>query len=345
MCYKSPGPRCSAHVAQALTRIKWEQRNFFKSGSGKYESYEALKEAEQKAQDDYDATPAGILELQRRTKGKRPSPREVDRLALGILRRKEALAKIGMKDQGDYGTHDDRLQEDKHERVIQREFQDGTVTRAPVPHDAEHVVEALVQGSAAWIKKLSPEEIEAVSWMTSNGFAVMRTHADGREHPTWGHDVYSPEMLDENIKHVISAITKAPRLKEPVVIYRGIKEVHIVDDAEKDSVTSGFKEIDTQVVKDRFPVGSTVNLGPLPASATLNPQTALKFSSDVVLEIKTRTFASPVNVSAWSTTEYETFVDPTRKYRVVAVHDDVTYDAGSSRETGIRVVQLEEIEE
>lgn len=348
MCYKHPGPRCSAHAAKALTIVKRDARLIFNDPAvqKKYGgSYDAMKEALQKAQDDYDATPAGILELQRRVMGEGYDRGEKDRLALGILRRKEALQKIGIEDKGDYGDHQDsRLVEEEHEKAVQREFLAANRVRRAVPHDGEQVTQALVEGSAAWTAHLTPEELESVSWMTSNGFTVMRHHLDGREDPIWGYDTYSREMIDLNIAHVISAISKAPRLKKPVVIYRGIKGVHIFDDADKSAATTTRRPTDFGEVVSKFPVGSTVDLGPLPQSATLNPRTAVSFSDEVVLEIKTRTFASPANVSAWNTTEYEVFADPTRKYRVKAVKQNVPYETRGEN-AKITVVQLEEIDD
>lgn len=348
MCYKSPGPRCSSHAASTLAHAKQMQRDYYNNTRARIANtltIDEVKAAIKKAQDDYDATPAGILELERRTNQSSARPEEVDRLALGILRRKEALAAIGVKDKGDHGRHSSEIQE-LTEPTISRDFMREDVLRQGFREETAALpAKVLMKASEAWVNRLSPEETEAVAWMTSNGFSVMRAHVDGREHSLWGHDEYSPELLDARVAQVKSALAKAPRIKEPVIVYRGIKAAHITGDIGDNDAALDRSDVSTDEVRKKFVVGEIVDMGPLPTSGSLNPETAVGFSSNVVLEIKTRTLASPVNVSAWHTSEYEAFVDNSRKYRVVSVQDNVKYTC-SSRYTAddIRVIQLEEVE-
>lgn len=72
-----------------------------------------------------------------------------------------------------------------------------------------------MDASEQWTNNLTPEEVEAVSWGTSNGSAVMRTHLEGKEHEIWGHDVYSEEHLNKISTALDRAMDKAPRLDEP----------------------------------------------------------------------------------------------------------------------------------
>lgn len=96
MCYKKPGPRCTAHAKEALRRAA----TAFATDTSSFEAYSDLR----LAQDAYDQTPGGMRELERNiATTDDPQKQEALQLRLdeGRDRRAAALALIKMDDQGD----------------------------------------------------------------------------------------------------------------------------------------------------------------------------------------------------------------------------------------------------
>ena len=181
------------------------------------------------------------------------------------------------------------------------------------------------------MSSLTPQEIEAVSWLTSNGSSVLHHHLNGEAHPIWGPNVYTPAHIEKTLKHFRSAMAKAPELDEPVIIYRG--------------TTGDFAKWETL---DR------------PASASLSGDSAKGFAgrnsdgtasddTEVLLEIKTHKLPVVAGMSAWGVSELE-ILAPLGKYRKVAEFDTLRGRQGERwgggpeidpRFDSIRVVQLE----
>ena len=202
--------------------------------------------------------------------------------------------------------------------TLQRDFLPKNKSRPTLGRDDFKVEQRqLAYLSALWISRLTPEETEAVAWMTSNGFNVVRQHLAGQEPDIWGYDVYSREHLDSTYENFQSAMAKAPILPEPIVIYRGTSLDHITPE-----IT-------------------------IPRNGTISPSVAFGFASrgldkpvPAILEIKTRKVASPVAVSAWGMSELEVFA-PLGTYGKL---DQFEQYYGSSRKKWnepLPVVQLE----
>jgi len=222
------------------------------------------------------------------------------------------------------------------------------------PRHNEELGHKLIELSHEWLKNLSPEQQEAVGWLTSNGFG-MSQYALGIKNENAGH--YFDGIIDENAiydKHgadyktaeieieqakndyaenylstVISAFEKVPRLKTPIVIARGTSIDELQDILGTD--TTDTKSLFDSIEKGKFlnkeaPKNSRIRRGPQSATAKLGTSSSFakrlwgnKVNEDreIVLAIKTTSVPSPVNVSAWSTGEYEIFTNPLSSYRVV----------------------------
>lgn len=193
------------------------------------------------------------------------------------------------------------------------------------------VKQTLTHLSAAWAARLSPEEVEAVSWVTSNGSSVLNHFLSGLEHPVWGSDVYSHEHLKSTHGFFVSAMAKAPRIEKPITIYRGTSGSH----------WGGVKDLLSR------PASSSVHLRRAASFAGRDSDGASN-DSDVILEIRTNVVPSVAGMSAWGASEMEV-LSPLGDYRVV--DDFVTHRCYSTDENGkpdfhekfdkVRVIQLE----
>ena len=97
MCYAKPGPRCSAHAANALTAAKagWDRAV---TDDERTRAMATLKEAREQ----YDTTPVGQMHLADAVRWGRDSDGLLSaRLEHGIAKRKQMLKDIKAKDVGD----------------------------------------------------------------------------------------------------------------------------------------------------------------------------------------------------------------------------------------------------
>lgn len=269
----------------------------------------------------YDSTPAGKLWVERKSKevriGDGPNKEYVRRAAAveTFLQtdENEKFAIVVPKDPGD---------------VFDAEFtKDESLEFTDKWHSKKQKVK-LAGISASWMTKLSPEETEAVSWMTSNGTMVAHEDLNGVERSVFREDKYSKEHVANQIELFRSAMSKAPELDEPVIIYRGTTTGSI-----------GYLDNETIVI-DR------------PASASVSGSVATSFTNgegeNVMLEIKTKKVASVAGMSAWGVSELEVLA-PLGEYRKVGEFTSMrkTRDGERPRDftkyDEFRVIQLEHI--
>lgn len=251
----------------------------------------------------YDSTEAGQLELERR---KRPGPYDDEVNPEYATRQKavEALRASGFLD-----TLPLELPE-LDDLEVPRDFSSReplAFPERPLGPDPRKTFLALT--SASWMAKLSPEEVEAVAWVTSNGASILNSHANGIEHKIWGYEVYPAAHLDKTIASFRSAMEKAPELDEAIVIYRG---------------TSSER--------------ATLSKLSLPASSTLSGSRAKSFFGSylenneghvpVLMEIKTAKVASVAAMGAWGASEHEVLA-PLGAYRKVDEFDAIRGQEGS----------------
>lgn len=245
-------------------------------------------------QNRYDATDAGKLELRRRiAQEHNDSFRE--KLERRLARAEGTVLSVSRKG---LLTHEDKKRASQVLTEASESADWGGIERRS--KEDVRIGGALIDKSAEWMESMTAEEVEVVSWLTSNGSHVLNDHAKGRENCIWGHSTYSPEHLDRQVELLNSAVSKAPELNEPVTIYRGVN----IENASQ-----------------LFPVGEEVR-DEVPKSYTLSPKTAQNFThygDEVVLKLSTKKLASPAAVSAWGSGEYEVFSDPLTAYEVVSV--------------------------
>lgn len=353
MCYPKPGPRCSAHARTSLLRAK--DRVMGASPFDNPEHYMKMKEAEKKAKDSFDATPAGQRYLKRRiVQGMDKDGSYAARLELGKLRREEMLKEF----------KDNQTVEDSHS--FTEEEEQGIITRfheatehdfpekgsARVGWDREGgrrsaitpQIEAMVDDSSRWLSSLSADEHEAVSWFTSDGFSAVNSHLQGRELPDYM-TKYSTEHVEKTAELLSSAIDKNSS-EEPVIVWRGLSMDHF-GDAEEKYPDADFREAMLLDAKDRFKVGEEWSPG-VPMSTSYDPSAGKSFStSRVILEIKSKRQAPVCVASAWGVSEREAITHPESRYRVVAVEENARFISegrdGKQVESECLVIQLEEL--
>lgn len=344
MCYKSPGPRCSYHAKKKLISAKKELKD--KGFSGGMEVYSQLKDAVEKAQLDFDSTPAGMAEIKLRIE--RGEDRRGDmraRLDYCQANREAMLAAIKAEDKGDI---------DNHEaipscRIGSGDFEDGTREAWNERADKEQLMKQYAANGERLAKSLNDEENAAMFWYSSDGFQHINAHLhekNGTYIDEGKARKYTKKKINAAIKSMDTVFEKN-RMAEPVVVYRGIN-LHNFPEAVQDAETApGEDYMDkykNHMVKE-YQEGS-VHTFPAYLSTSADPSKARSFAqSNVVMEIKTRSVVALGFISSWES-EKEMLVQRDRKFKVVSVKHDVPY--GSSRGTksdkGFTVVQMEEID-
>ena len=236
----------------------------------------------------------------------------------------------------------------------------------------------LVEESHRWLSQLDPEEQEAISSLTSDGGVVLhhalgRTPEDGYFPPglvdehaiyeAYPHDYDGAEkaiaearmeLAQRSLRTVVRAFDRAPKLDEPKVIARGTnsRELHgilgLPEDPEGQRALFDSIEAGDWTGK---PVAPDASLRKHPESATLSSSVARSFSKstwdkkntddrDILLAIRSRTIASPANVSAWGTGEVEVYTNPTSDYRILGGR---RIASEHSDEGGYFILEIEEL--
>lgn len=302
MCYPK-GPRCSSSASELLTRAKIRART--------ERSLEASEEVD-KAQRVYDATPAGMRELERRVKQSRQSNCEYQmRLDLGRATRKAQLAANKLEERGDLkhprGNHDIMFPKSFHQ------FCDDHSEEDKISYDSQ-IMSKIVDDSAQWVSKLNTEEIEAAAWFTSNGSTELNQHLTGTSKPfylptkddeDWDNFEEREEQaakdhlqkLDDTARHLDTALHKGKRTT-PIKLYRGVSGTVLENQGYKHYQTDEY--IAATYTKDE------TYTSPVFMSSSLEYSRGKGFgTSGIVLEVLGKTVGPVSNISAWSTTEKE----------------------------------------
>lgn len=323
MCYPNPGPRCSSYAAKVLIQAKIRARN--------ERSLEASA-AQDAAQLEYDATPAGMKELERRIKqGKgRKSQYELEyelRLQLGQAKRAERLSLIKVKDRGDIKHKKQAVEETMFPDNFHR-FAENYDNEPEIRMDSAEITK-LIEDSSRFTDKLNHDEMEALSWYTSNGSSIINKHLTGNSEPFYLNDYIDDETNDEfdareaaagkahiehlntTAEHLDTALEKSKR-ETFLKVYRGVSS-----DVMK---AEGFKRGTTaEYIETKFPVGGTFK-SPVFMSSSLEYKRGKGFeTSGVVMEVLGKTVAPVANVSAWGATEKEYVLPRNIAYTVKAV--------------------------
>jgi hypothetical protein len=328
MCYPKPGPRCSSHAAARLTLAKRAMKHGDKSDREVYLKNKALcVEAEK----EYDMTPAGMKELQRRIRDSRNRQQKDFQLRLeqASALRKASLAALKAKDQGDikHDTPDKKPITD----YLTSEFPKHGTDREKLQH-FDPKVDAMIEESKQWSENLNADEMEALAWFTSNGSGSVNTFLAENSTKS-GPFIYTKKTLNKTRVNLDSALAKFKR-EEPILIYRGIND-SIFKDENNDSLSA------EQIIEGNFQKGM-IYKSPAFMSASLDPAKGSGFAiTGITLEILSKKAAPIVNFSAWDVSEKEMLIPRNQEYKVHQVLKNPTF-AGRKRE-GDYIIQLVEV--
>lgn len=323
-----------------MVAVKTYRRDL--TDSADYDKYQAVKELVRKAEDEYDATPAGQRYLKRRIKSDAYSPglSYKDRLKLGQARREAALKALGREDEGDVKTgHRGTTEEREHLKAF---FNSETsFSKEDGQHDEwennDERIKGMLIACSIWNSKLTPDEQEAFGWYTSDGAGTLNSYLNGVE---LSYDAkYSKKEKDQAIARMDSALAKYKAVK-PTIVYRGI-------DTEALGLEGRYRDDDggaklAQALEAKHPIGSTFESKGY-MSTSFDPSRAKRFG-DVLMEIKTKHSAPVSNFSAWDIAEREGVMPREHKLKVVGIvkrvyGEEKTYGTGRKEYT---VIQLED---
>jgi hypothetical protein len=344
MCYPKPGPRCSAHatkkLVQAMVAVKTYRRDL--TDSSDYDKYQEVKNLVRKAEEEYDATPAGQRYLKRRIKSDAYSPglSYKDRLKLGQARREAALKALGREDEGDVKTgHRGSAEEREQLKAFfnSENFFSKEEGQHEVWENNDERIKGMLIACSIWNSKLTPDEQEAFGWYTSDGAGTINSYLNGVE---LSYDAkYSKKEKDQAIARMDNALAKYKAVK-PAIVYRGI-------DTEAFGLEGRYRDEDggvklAQDLEAKYPIGSTFESKGY-MSTSFDPSRAARFG-DVVMEIKTKHSAPVSNFSSWDIAEREGVMPREHKLKVVGIikrvyGEEKTYGTGRKEYT---VIQLED---
>lgn len=354
MCYKSPGPRCSAYAKKKLFEAKAYQSTLSIFDSSP-EVYEAAKESVRQAELEYDSTPAGQKFLTLRIDQGMDSKGEyAERLSNGKKMRRMQLKAIESKEAGDVNDHPaiSRIWEAgmHHEpHVIRESWEASGETHALRAEQYESI-------SLSAAQSLNADEQSALMWVTSDGGPFINSKLAGvarsslSEEWTWNNSpepfqrkAYTKDFTQKKIRHLNSAF-KAYSLEQPAVLYRGLNNWSLPDQLSDRNVDP---QVTRKYLEEKYPVGETITVHEY-MSTSADPKVAKKFtgSTNIILEVKTKQ-AIPVGyMSTWDTSEREFVVNKGQKYKVKAILEGVKFAGlnrkGESITHQATVVQLEE---
>lgn len=196
--------------------------------------------------------------------------------------------------------------------------------------------------------KLDSQEIEALSWYTSNGSSVLNMHLTNTSPEFYLHDYIDGETdeefearekqaeaehiahLNTTVAHLDEALHKGRR-ETPLKLYRGVSGDVMV--------ASGYKEDgdNAKYVADKFPIGGTFTSDVF-MSATMDRSVSENFgTSGITLEVLGKTVAPVSNVSAWGVAEREYILPRNLTYTVKNV-----IQTKDQWDDDVYVIQLEE---
>lgn len=342
MCYKKPGPRCSYHAKKKLREAKAKLKETgFDHGM---EVYAKAKEEVEAAQLDYDSTPAGMGEMKLRIERKEDRNGAIAaRLDYCKANREAMLAKVKAEEQGDIYNHGDITPGD----ISLSEFDTGIRIKLSNREDKEEIIKNYNLHSDKLAVSLTEEERSAVYWYTSDGHAIINAYIH-KQNGTYDENMGSTGSYKvtkiKNAMASMDAVFAKNKLDKPIVTYRGLAYQNFPEQREDGGST---QEDYARFAKERYPEGSVHTFNNY-QSTSIDPSKATSFaSSEVVMEIKAKSSIALGSISSWES-EKEILINRNTKFKVVAVKENVPYDArggfGKRTERPFTVIQLEEID-
>lgn len=355
MCYKKPGPRCSAWAKKRLDELESTRVSLRDP-----EAYEKHKHDLMVARLDCDATPGGQKYLRARlAQGNDYDGRYAERLENGIRLRQMQLDAVKVMESGDMFNHD--VDSPFHTTPdFPESFTDARRGWTDSSEGKENVEEYMKASDNA-MNHLTPEEQSGLWWITSDGGPYLNPKlTDGSkisdkwnmsESVVGNRPGYTDEFLAEKQQALDSAFSKH-RLSSPANLYRGLGEWSLPKELDDGSYSAEEQKTMTiEYLHDRYPVGETIEIGEY-MSTSADPGRANSFThwrNQVVLEVQTRSAIPVGRLSAWKSSEREYVVNRGGRYRVEAIQSDVPYATeghqGRERVDSVTVVRLVEVDE
>jgi len=314
MCYKKPGPRCSAHALAQLSKSRIDLLNFTRNEGTSEKAFEKeyLKKRKvvEKLEEEFYTTPVGLKEMQEELDN------ETDRIRRFKLETRINLCR--QKRNTQLKAVKATVDEDRHnaENFVFQEY--GTSNYGETSQSAKlEQMQAFLADSSNWSQKLTTDEIDAVRWYTKAGYISIYDY----QQKGILTNVPSKEYVESKINNLNSALSKYER-KEPIVVYRGLNKFN-------NSVLSHEEAKTAFKVDDEYSYESF-------SSTSLEPKIAQRFAvSQVIFEIKARKAVPIMALSVHSAVETELIIPPKERYRVVHVEP--------GNYSSFTKVQLEEI--
>jgi len=367
MCYPKPGPRCSAHARTAYVKARYR---YLQAPLGDYDNRISLKDDLEKAEHDFYMTPAGFRELERlisvggRTEVNSQDPAYV--LKHSKEARRLSLEELKAADQGDI-KHELTYNHDLITSALPTTFlRSKRVRRGWKEADKGDLCAAYIEYSATWVDRLSPEEIAAARWLTSNGSSEMAEYLTGNITPSAyaqfkGEGIEGKrKRIEKNISFLDAALAK--HTGEERIVYRGVSDYFFPKEVKDTQFTEDYAKT-LKKFTDSLKEKGTIEFNSY-LSTSLDSNIAANFgTNDVIFEMKTSR-AVPVGVaSAWQATEREMIIPRNTKFRIVNILENVVYEdtrtviKGAAKHRGLSkeeseslkgrhrktVIQLEEI--
>jgi hypothetical protein len=352
MCYKSPGPRCSYHAKKQLIKAKAELNE--KVGKISMQEYAQLQSSIDKAQLDFDSTPAGmaILELSIE-RGEDETGEIAARLDYCRANRKAMLASIKAIDEGDTGNHEriplpklkdaDFAKDNQMRKAWDIRFLKKKLETNYALH-SEHVAQTL-----------NLEETKALEWYSGDGFRHINPYLlkqadenyEDNTHPMDKPTISYPEdTLKNSVKQMDAAFEKN-RLTKSILAYRGLRKHNFPQSVTKQDPTKSREEQQQKYIEhfeETYKTGS-IHTFPYYLSTSVDPAAARGFNDvPVMMEIKTRSVLPLGFVSAWGDREKEMLIQRDRKFKVIGIRKNIDYAGTKGTDPSrVTVIQLEEI--
>lgn len=353
MCYKHPGPRCSAHAKKRLLMLRQKKQALCASDYS-WEEMQVLEDEITAAELDFDSTPVGQSRLKLRIKQGMDHRSEITQRLTEVQQlRALQLAAIKVKEEGDvrnHGVHElkwsseDFMSPRKHRKNWKKERNQKSI-------------KAYINYATSFAEQLTTEEATALYWHTSDGSSVVTAYLNKKkkvEDQKWSFNKkvapnkYPQAMVKEQVA-ILDSVFSKHQLPEPVLLYRGIG-MNALPDEVIDDGRNGL--VINEYLAEKYPVGSVVDNNEY-MSTSADPAIAHKFSGhhNIILEVKTKQ-AVPVGCfSAWHESEREFVVNRGGKYKVVAIQKNVVYEDVKTvnrlnsdvHARNITVIQLEEV--
>lgn len=181
---------------------------------------------------------------------------------------------------------------------------------------------SLINASHEWLSQCTVEEQEAVSQFTSSGcFQIAAYLGESKPDNIPASDFEPASDTAEQYQFLLSALRKAPRIKEPILSYRGTSVSEVNDllganfSIDDDTNLEHLAETINMKHKNQ-PISTDSRWSRLPSSCSVSPRKARSFANKVIIETSLRTFASPTVVGAWGAGEGEVFSNPESDYEI-----------------------------